>query len=77
MSGELNFGLKIKYSFYSALGFFLVASPETYKFMQQIFGSFITIASSGGCPTTTGFFIHTFVFFLAMVALMMFPRDKN
>ena len=76
MAGELNLGLKIKYSFYSALVFFLVASPETFKFMQQLFGTFITIASSGGCPTTTGFFIHTVIFFLVMLALMMFPRDN-
>jgi hypothetical protein len=72
----LNVGLKLKYSFYSALVFFLVASPETFKFMQQLFGSFITIASSGGCPTTYGIFLHTFLFFIVMFALMMFPRDK-
>jgi len=72
----LNIGLKIKYSFYSTLVFFLVASPETFKFMQQIFGGFIQIASPGGCPTINGFFLHTFLFFLVMMALMMFPRDK-
>jgi len=72
----LNIGLKIKYSFYSTLVFFLVANPETFKFMQQIFGSFITIASTGGCPTVNGFFLHTFLFFIVMLALMMFPRDK-
>jgi hypothetical protein len=74
--GDLNIGLKIKYSFYSALVFFLVANPETYKFTQSLFGSIINIANSGGCPTTGGFFLHTFVFFVVMVALMMFPRDK-
>lgn len=73
----LNIGLKMKYSFYSTLVFFLVANPETFKFMQQIFGSFINIASSGGCPTVNGFFLHTFVFFIVMMALMMFPRDKD
>jgi hypothetical protein len=67
--------LKIKYSFYSTLVFFLVANPETFKFSQQLFGSFLQIAT-GGCPTVNGFFIHTFVFFIVMVALMMFPRDK-
>jgi hypothetical protein len=76
MSEGLNIMLKIKYSFYSALVFFLIASPETYKFTQQLFGSFINIASSAGCPTLNGFFIHTFMFFIVMVALMMFPRDR-
>jgi hypothetical protein len=73
---DLNIGLKIKYSFYSTLVFFLVANPETFKFMQQLFGSIVSLASPGGCPTTTGFFIHTCGFFLVMLALMMFPRDK-
>jgi hypothetical protein len=73
---DLNIGLKLKYSFYSALVFFLVANPETYILSEMILGRFIPIASSSGCPTTTGFFIHTSLFFLVMCALMMFPRDK-
>ena len=73
---ELNIGLKLKYSFYSALVFFLVANPETYMLSQLLFGRFLPIASSSGCPTTAGFFIHTLVFFIVMWALMMFPRDK-
>lgn len=72
----LNIGLKIKYSFYSALVFFLVACPETYKLTQTFFGFLFPIASPSGCPTTAGFFLHTFVFFIVMVALMMFPRDR-
>lgn len=74
--GDLNIGLKVKYSFYSALVFFLVANPETYKLTQTFFGSFFHIASPGGCPSTAGFFLHTSVFFIVMVALMMFPRDR-
>ena len=73
---ELNIGLKLKYSFYSALVFFLVANPETYVLSHMIFGKFLPIANAGGCPTTAGFFLHTFVFFIVMWALMMFPRDK-
>jgi hypothetical protein len=73
----LNIGLKLKYSFYSALVFFLVANPETYMLSQMVFGPFFSVASpSSGCPTTIGFFLHTFVFFIVMAALMMFPRDK-
>jgi hypothetical protein len=73
---ELNILLKLKYSFYSALVFFLVANPETYMLTQKIFGGFLTIASTSGCPTTPGFFLHTLVFFIVMAAMMMFPRDK-
>jgi hypothetical protein len=72
----MNLALKAKYSFYSALVFFLVANPETYKVIQSVFGRFLgEIASSGGCPTPFGFLLHTFFFFLVMLGLMMFPRD--
>jgi len=73
---SLNVGLKIKYSFYSALVFFLVANPESYKLTQLLLGGLVTIASTSGCPTTSGFFIHTVVFFIVIAALMMLPRDQ-
>jgi hypothetical protein len=70
-----NILLKAKYSFYSTLVFFLVANPETYKLLQRVLGSFVTIASDSGCPSPVGFFLHTFLFFLILWALMLFPRD--
>ena len=75
-AGDMNIGLKVKYSFYSALVYFLVANPETYKMTAWLFQNLFTVASPGGCPTTAGFFLHTVVFFIVMVGLMMFPRDK-
>lgn len=75
-SGDLlSIGLKAKYSFYSALVFFLVANPETFKVTQMALGNFVTIAN-GGCPTPSGLFVHTIVFFVALLGLMMFPHDK-
>jgi hypothetical protein len=71
----LEIGLKAKYSFYSALVFFLIANPETFKFTQMLFGSFVTLAQ-GGCPTPTGLFLHTAIFFFVLLGLMLFPRDK-
>ena len=71
----MNLLLKMKYSFYSALVFFLIANPETYKVVQSLVGGFFTIAAPGGCPTPFGLFLHTLLFFLVMLALMMFPRD--
>jgi len=71
----MNIPLKAKYSFYSALVFFLVANPETYKILQKIIGGFITVANPSGCPTPVGLFIHTLLFFIVIFALMMFPRD--
>jgi hypothetical protein len=69
----MNILLKAKYSFYSALVFFLCANPETYKIMNSIFGGFL--ANPGGCPTPIGLFFHTVLFFVVILALMMFPRD--
>ena len=75
MSPRPNVFLKAKYSFYSTLVFFLVANPETFKLMQRAMGSMVTIASDSGCPTPVGFFVHTFLFFLILWGLMLFPRD--
>jgi hypothetical protein len=72
---NVNMALKAKYSFYSTLVFFLVANPETFKLTQRVFGGFLQIASAQGAPTPSGFFLHTFVFFLVLCGLMMFPRD--
>ena len=72
----LNYVLKAKYSVYTTLIFFLVANPETYKLMQKFLGSWITIASEGGCPTPSGFFLHSGLFFLLLWSIMLFPRDS-
>lgn len=71
----VNMYLKAKYAFYSTLVFFLVANPETFKLTQRVLGGFLQIASDKGAPTPLGFFAHTFVFFLVLWGLMMFPRD--
>jgi hypothetical protein len=69
----MNILLKAKYSFYSALVFFLCANPETFKILFKLFGG--GLASSAGCPTPVGLFFATILFFCVMLALMMFPRD--
>jgi hypothetical protein len=71
----MNLALKAKYSFYSALVFFLVANPETYKVLQSLLGGTFDILTSGGCVTPVGLFIQTIVFFFVILGLMMFPRD--
>lgn len=70
-----NYALKAKYAFYSTLIFFIVASPETFKMTQSVFGFIGRIADNGGCPTTAGFFFHTLIFFLVLWAAMLFPQD--
>ncbi len=70
-----NYALKAKYAIYSALVFFVIANPETYRATQSVFGNFLNIADSAGHPTPFGFFFHTFLFFLTLWGLMLFPRD--
>ncbi len=70
----MNILLKAKYSFYSAIVFFLVANPETYRIVNHFLSPFIGQTASGLCPTPFGVIVHTILFFCAMLALMMFPR---
>lgn len=69
----MNIALKAKYSFISALVFFIVANPETYKFTQSIFGGLFQVAYPMGAATPLGLLLHTAVFFAAMLGLMMIP----
>jgi len=76
MAEEPNIALKAKYAFYSTLIFFLIANPETFKMTQNVIGWIIPIADNGGCPTATGFFLHTSLFFLVLWGAMLFPKDS-
>lgn len=72
VSETLNrFMLKVKYSFYSTLVFFLFANPETFKVVQQLVGHSMNITTSTGVPTSFGFFLHTCLFFITMLGLML------
>lgn len=64
--------LKIKYSFYSTVVFFLFANPETFQIFQNLFGRIITFTKNG-VPTVSGLFINTGLFFLTMFGLMLIP----
>ena len=67
---EKNYALKMKYSLYSALIFFMISSPQMYKLTSKIVPSAIY-----GCPTPLGLVIHTFVFMLALFGFMNLPKD--
>jgi hypothetical protein len=67
--------LKAKYSFYSALVFFLFANPETYNIFQRFFGEHVTFVTAGGVPTVHGVFLQTLFFFLTMLGLMLLPSE--
>jgi hypothetical protein len=67
--------LKAKYSFYSALVFFLFANPETAAIFQRILGGLITFVTPSGAPTVAGIFILTGFFFFTMLGLMLLPSE--
>lgn len=70
-----RFFLKAKYSFYSALVFFLFANPETSIIFQRFFGNFVSFITPSGAPSISGIFINTFLFFVTMLGLMLLPSD--
>jgi hypothetical protein len=67
--------LKVKYSFYSTLVFFVFANPETFRILHGMIGSWLPIIQSSGVPTAQGFFLQAGLFFLTMLGLMMLPAD--
>jgi hypothetical protein len=67
--------LKAKYSFYSALVFFLFANPETTNIFQNLAGKSIALITPSGALTMTGIFINTALFFLTMLGLMLLPAE--
>jgi hypothetical protein len=69
-----NKGLKWKYSFYSALVFFVISSPQAYVLSQKLFGNLLVL-SGDGCPTSTGLFIHTILFMICLYGIMNLPKD--
>jgi hypothetical protein len=68
---SLSTGLKVKFSLYSALIFFLVANPVTFRFVNSI----VPGVAQDGCPTAFGFVLHTIVFFGLSFLIMTLPRD--
>jgi hypothetical protein len=70
-----RFLLKVKYSFYSTLVFFVFANPETFRILNSMIGTWLPITQSSGVPTAPGFFFQAGLFFLTMLGLMMLPAD--
>jgi len=60
--------VKVKYSFYSALIFFVFSNPEAFKLTRMAFGAMI--GTEDGCPRAGGLFLHTLVFMIVLFLLM-------
>jgi len=74
---DKNSGLKFKYSLYSALAFFLLASPQVFSFVNSLIGSFAKVSDLNGCPTSFGLILHTIIFLGLLYLMMSLPRDKD
>ncbi len=70
---ELSLWLRVKYSFYSTLVFVLVTNPMMMKLLQDLFGGIL----QGGTLTPVGWFVQVVLFFVAILAIMMLPRDAQ
>lgn len=67
--------LKAKYSFYSALVFFLFSNPETVRILHQVLRGWVDVVSSSGGLTTEGILLTTGLFFFTMLGLMLLPNE--
>lgn len=63
---------KLKISIMSAALFYIIANPETFKFVSSIFGKWV--ANEAGCPSMGGLLLHAVVFLLITWALMNLKR---
>ena len=65
-----NRGAKWKYSLYSALVFFIVASLQAYRISSRVIGDRVAV---DGCPRPLGLFLHSGLFMVALYGLMNLP----
>lgn len=65
---------KLMISIISALVFFIIANPETFKLVRRIAGSWV--ATPTGCPSMTGLVLHAAVFMVVVRGMMDIKREK-
>ena len=59
---------KLIISIMSALVFFIIANPDTFRLVRKVFGSWVS--TPNGCPSMGGLALHTVVFMLVMWGMM-------
>lgn len=69
-SSELTELEKLRYTFYTALIFLVVANPTTYLLVQDVLGRVVKIADTKGCPSAAGLVLHTGVFLVVLKKAM-------
>lgn len=73
---DMSDGVIAKYSFYSALLFFLITSNDTYALTSRLplIGDGLTDESN--CPTRKGVLVHGLVYLVLLTLVMYFPKDQ-
>lgn len=67
---EQNDGLKWKYSFMSALVFYILSSSDMYTLTNKILPTM-----ENGCATSFGLLLHSTVFMVVLYMIMKLPKD--
>lgn len=73
---NLSDGLIAKYSFYSALIFFVLNANETYALTSQLPNVGSGMLDVSGCPTKQGVVLHAVVYLVVLTLVMYFPKDN-
>ena len=64
---------KFLISVMSALVFFVISNPKTYRLTRSIFGKWVS--GPTGCPTIRGLVLHAVVFVLITWAMMNIKKE--
>lgn len=72
---EKEKGKKINIAFFATVAFFVLSHPMAYRIMNQVFMAFTgrvhEIINETGAATMKGHFLHSVVFFIVMIILLM------
>ena len=59
----------------SALLFFVIANPATFRIVRKIFGNWVSTPT--GCPSTYGLLLHSLVYLLISWGMMNLKKDEK
>lgn len=59
----------------SALLFFVIANPTTFRVVRRIFGNWVSTPT--GCPSTYGLLLHSLVYLLISWGMMNLKKDEK
>jgi len=65
---------KFLISLMSALVFFIIANPDTFRLVRGLLGNWVS--SPTGCPTISGLTLHTLVFMLVVWGMMNVKSEE-